>query len=695
MKKIFCIIALAAPTLLWAQVDRSIRPKAAEAPAINIKDSEVFKTANGLTVILSENHKVPKVSFDLTMGSDPRLEMNKAGLADLAGSLIMSGTTNRDKDVLDKESDYIGARLAADNNSVYLSCLTKHMDKGLDLMSDVLMNASFPQSEFDRIVKLSESGLKGTKASPGEMAGNALSKSLFAKDHPNSEVMTEESLKNITREDVISYYKGTFTPMGAYLVVVGDIDRAGVEKMVDKYFMKWAGLPEFKNMNMGKNKISGNQVYFVKKPGAVQSVIYVAFPMDIKPGDKDQIALTVLNSIMGGGTFGNRLMQNLREDKAFTYGCRSSMDINEYGSYWAASGNFRNDVTDSAMTEILYEITRITEGYVSDEELSMTKSSMAGAFARSMESPQTVARFALNTKRYNLSKDYYQTYLKRLAAISKEDILTMAQKYFSPKNLNMVVVGSEDVLPNISKFDTDGKITKLDAFGNEAKETKKADITADVLLDKYVLALTNSESLKQATKKMKKVKSYKRVMDLQSAQIPIPLKMTDVWITPNKEGQKMEGQGMTLQRSYFDGKAGGSASMQAGKKALTEEEIAAKQKSQGLIPEMNFKTSGMQYEMVGIEVLDEVDMYVLKTNDGSTESYEYYNTKTFMKAKTVSTSKQGEEVVTSEMSFADYEELNGIMFPRTISLSVGPMTLEGKVSELKINDKIDLGPYSK
>jgi zinc protease len=94
-------------------------------------------------------------------------------------------------------------------------------------------------------------------------------------------------------------------------------------------------------------------------------------------------------------------------------------------------------------------------------------------------------------------------------------------------------------------------------------------------------------------------------------------------------------------------------------------------------------------------VLDEVDMYVLKTNDGSTESYEYYNTKTFMKAKTVSTSKQGEEVVTSEMSFADYEELNGIMFPRTISLSVGPMTLEGKVSELKINDKIDLGPYSK
>ena len=139
-----------------------------------------------MTVILSENHKVPKVSFSLTMGAQPKFEGAKAGLADLAGGLIMSGTTNRDKDKLDAESDYIGATLNADENSVYMSCLTKHIHKGLSLMSDVTMNASFPQSEYDRLVKQAESGLKSTQSSPAEMANNALNKATYPNNHPYS-----------------------------------------------------------------------------------------------------------------------------------------------------------------------------------------------------------------------------------------------------------------------------------------------------------------------------------------------------------------------------------------------------------------------------------------------------------------------------------------------------------------------------
>jgi zinc protease len=153
MKKIFTLCFLALGTWSTAQVDRSVMPAPTQAKKINIKDSEVFTTANGITVILSENHKLPRVSFDLNMGSDPRLEGTKAGLADMAGSMIMSGTTNRTKDQLDQEIDFIGASLGADKSSISMSCLTKHMDKGLNLMSDVLFNANFPQSEFDRIKK--------------------------------------------------------------------------------------------------------------------------------------------------------------------------------------------------------------------------------------------------------------------------------------------------------------------------------------------------------------------------------------------------------------------------------------------------------------------------------------------------------------------------------------------------------------
>jgi len=245
MKKYIILTGLLLPAVLFGQLDRSVKPVPAKAPSINIKDSEVFNTANGITVILSENHKLPRVSFDFVMGSDPRVEGSKAGLSDMAASLILSGTTNRSKDQLDAEKDYIGASLDASESSITLSCLTKHMDKGLTLMQDVIMNANFPQSEFDRIKKQNESGLMAAKSDPGTMADNAEKRINFP-NHPYGDVMTEATLNNITREDVVNYFKSTFTPKGSYLVIVGDITKEQATKIVDQYFSKWNGPEQFK-----------------------------------------------------------------------------------------------------------------------------------------------------------------------------------------------------------------------------------------------------------------------------------------------------------------------------------------------------------------------------------------------------------------------------------------------------------------
>ncbi|MBU2018510.1 MAG: insulinase family protein [Bacteroidetes bacterium] len=693
MKKISILLLLLAPQIFFAQVDRSIKPKAGPAPKINIKDSEVFTLSNGLTVILSENNKIPRVSYSLTVGSDPRPEGSKAGLGDITGQLIMSGTNKRDKDQLDKEIDYIGASLSASSSAIFMSSLTKHMEKGLDLMQDVLLNANFPKSEFDRIVKQSEAGLKSIRSSADGMAQNASAKINFEAGHPNSEVMTEETLANITLEDVKGLYKKNFSPKGSYLVITGDINRADAEKMANKYFGNWTGDAAFKLGNLKGKPVSGNQVYFTKKPSAVQSVISVNFPINAKPGDQDQIALTVLNNIMGGGAFGSRLMQNLREDKAYTYGCRSSLDFDELGSIFSASGSFRNEVSDSAITQIIYEIKRITEGYVTDEELNLTKSSMAGSFARSLESPSTVARFALNTKKYNLPADYYQTYLKKLEAVTKEDILLMAQKYFTPKNMNIIVVGNENIIEKLKPFDKDGKIELLDPFGNEAKEIKKADITADKLIENYVLATTASTSMKAAAKKLKKIKSVSKEVELSAAQIPFPLKMTEVWMAPNMEANKLEGQGMVFQKSYFDGKTGGSSSMQGGKKELTAEETAAKAKSSGLLPEMNYNLTGMKYEISGIETIDGKEYYILKTNDGEAEAMTYFEKGTWMKVKIISTSEEEGQSVTSEVTYDDYKDVNGIKMAHKTSITAGPMSLNGVVKEIKVNEKVDLSTF--
>ncbi len=693
MKKIIYIAIAFLPLVSWSQLDRSKIPAGGPAPTINIKDSKVFKTDNGITVILSENHSVPKVSFQLSLGADPILLGSKAGLSDMMGELVMSGTKSMDKDQLDNKIDYIGARLSATSSSMFLSVMTKYMDKGLELMSDVLVNANFPESEFDRIVKQMESGLKAAQSEPGQMAGNASSKVNFAGMHPYSEVMTEESLKNIKLEDVKQLFGFVYVPAGSYLVVVGDITLEETIAAVDKYFANWKGGPVYKGPALNSKPAVGKQVAFVAKPGAVQSVINVCIPMNVQPGNPDQIGLTVLNQVFGGNGFGTRLMQNLREDKAYTYGCYASQDIDEYGSLLSISGNFRNDVTDSAITQILFEIQKITTELVSEEELETTKAAMAGSFARSLESPQTIARFALNIEKYGLDKSYYQDYLKTLAAVNKNDILRLAKKYMSAENVNIIVVGNEAVSDKLKAFDSDGKIIKLDAFGNPVKEKKVADISVEELIQKHVYALTQTSNLKSAKKKLKKISSFERVTEFKAAQIPFPLKMTEVWMKPNQEGNKLEGQGMVLQKSYFDGKSGGMSSMQTEPKSLSAEEISAKMKSAGIVPELNYKTSGMAYELQGIEVVDDKDMYVLYSNDGFKSKFDYFDKVSKMKMKTVEVITAEGETQTTEYRYSNYADQGGIMMPGKIQIAMGPMVLEGEVKSFKLNEKLSLDAF--
>ncbi|MBM3452887.1 MAG: insulinase family protein [Bacteroidetes bacterium] len=687
MKKILIVFIALSPFFGSAQIDRSKQPTPGKAPVINIKDSEVFKTNNGITVILSENHKLPRVSFDLVMGSDPRME--KAGLSEMAGSLIMSGTTNRTKDQLDKEVDYIGASLSADNSSLTLSCLTKHMNKGLELMSDVLFNANFPDSEVERIRKQNQNNLTSTKSDASSMATNATVKINFPK-HPYGEVMTEESLNSITREDILNYYKSNFTPQGSYLVIVGDITKEEATKYVDLYFGSWNGVePYLAELGNGKSA-NGNQVYFVKKPGAVQSVVYITFPMNIKTGDKDQLALSVLNGILGGGGFGTRLFQNLREDKAFTYGCYSNINVTENGSWMSAGGNFRNAVTDSAITEILKEFEIITTELVKDEELSLTKSSMSGNFGRSLERPQTIARFALNIIKNKLDADYYKSYLQRLDGVTKEDVLSMAKKYFTSKNCNIIVVGNEEIVGKLTAFDSDGKIQFLDPFGNPVKDGKPADISKEQLFEKYISVVTQTRNAKELAKKLKKFKSYESKTELSNPQIPVPFILTDYWVSPNIEAQKIEGMGTVMQKSYSDGKSGYTFN-QGKRTEMKAEEIAKKSKSSGVFPELNH--TELNYTLTGIENIDGKEMYVVKQIEDEEESFIYYNKTNFLKEKIVSIRKLGEETSETTISYSDYKDVGGFLFPHSTSISFGSFLMTGKVTSIILNKKPDLSSF--
>ena len=688
MKKLLAIVAISAITGAYGQqLDRSVRPSAAPAPTINIKNSQVFTLPNGITVVLSENHQLPRVSVNLVMGATSKVEGDKAGLNQLMGQLIMSGTKNKSKDQLDTDIDNIGATLNADGNSIYMSCLTKHLPTAISLMKDVVMNPSFPESEFNRIKKQSESSLLSVQSSPEEMSTNAEKKINFP-NHPNSNVMTSATLANITNQDIMNEFKSVFTPDGAYLVIVGDINLEQAKKLATDNFGSWTGPKMYKAELADPAKVKGNRVIFVNKPGAVQSVISVTFPLDIKPGAPDQIPLNVLNGILGGSGFGTRLMQNLREDKAYTYGCYSDVQVTREGSWISASGSFRNEVTDSAITQMMFEFEDISESLVSDDELSLTKSAMAGSFARSLENPQTVARFALNIIRNKLPEDYYKNYLRRLESVSKDDVLEMSQKYFK-NGYNIIVVGDEAALEKIGKFDSDGVIEKLDAFGNPAIEMIPADISADELINNYVKAVTQATTPKAIAKKLKGIKSVKQEIAMTSDAFPGELTAVDVFVAPNKEAQTLSMGKMQVQSSYYNGTKGAETSMQTGKQEMTAEQLAAKKKSVGLIPEMNYKTSGMEYSIKGIETLNGKQYYVLESNDGETQKKDYFDKVTFLKYKTVTVTKRDGETFESERIMSDYKDVNGILFAHKFTQSISGLSLSGEMKSIQVNGSID------
>lgn len=230
-------------------------------------------------------------------------------------------------------------------------------------------------------------------------------------------------------------------------------------------------------------------------------------------------------------------------------------------------------------------------------------------------------------------------------------------------------------------------------FDYTFKYFEKTSLSCEELLDSYIGAVTITDTDEALVKKIKKIKSFEKKMNISMSEISFPLVSTSVWIAPNFKGEKLEGQGAVFQKSFFDGTNGITMSMQTGQKDLTTEEIAAKSKSVGLFPEMNYTTSGMKYEILGVENINGSDAYVLKVNDGETLYFDYFDTQTFMKVKSISFRKEGEATVENCFSYSDFKEVNGLMFAHTINITIGETALTGKVTSIIVNGKIDIKAY--
>ena len=676
MKKIATIVlGLFLTFSVQAQVDRS-QPKPGPAPKINIGKPQTFQLPNGLTVMVVENHKLPRVTASLTIDNAPYAEGVQAGLSGITGSLMGNGTSKISKDAYNEEVDFYGASLSLYASGGYASSLTKYFPRVMELMALGATDPLFTQEEFDKEIAKSIEGLKADEKSVPSAAARVSNVLAYGKTHPSGEYVTEQTLKNITLADVKQHYTNFFSPNNAYMIITGDIKFNDAKKLVEKHFGKRKKGNSPKIDYADPKDVQYTQINFVDMPNAVQSEISLINMNKLRMTDKDYFAVILANQILGGD-FNSYLNMNLREAHGWTYGARSSIGPTRYISTFRASSSVRNSVTDSAVVEFLKEIKKIREEKVDEETLANVKAGYIGNFVMQIEKPQTIARYALNTKLYNLPDNFYENFIANINAVTADDILRVSNKYFSYDNSRIVVVGKgSEVIAPLEKLGI--PMFYFDKYGNptEKPQAKAVDpsITSKVVLDKFVAAIGGADAVKNV-----KTISMKGSANVPGAPAPVSIVMKKA---DGKFYQDISIEGMgSLSKQVINGDIG-YVTGQGGKQEFTAEELKDS-KAEAVPFAETYLATLTDVVVESIEAVDGNDAYVLKNG----KSKYYYDVTTGLKVAESQEQEQMGQKFTTMTYYKDYREVKGVKIPFNIVQNVG-FELDVKFTDIKVNEGV-------
>ncbi len=679
---IVCLIALGS-SVLAQNIDRSKKPAAGAAPAIQLKDSRSFILPNGLKVFVVENNKLPKINLSLVLDIDPVMEGDAVGYESLSGSMIGTATKTKSKEQLDAAIDLLGANFSANSEGFFASSLSKHKEALLAIVSDIILNAEFKQSELDKLKKQTISGLQTEKDDANAIAENVRRALVYGPNHPYGQITTEASVEKVTLPLVENHFRTYYRPNVGYLAIVGDIKYEEAKTLIEKYFGAWERKDVPKHTYATPAASKGRRVIVVNKTGAVQTVINISHPLVLTPGSPDAIAASTLNNMLGGADA--RLFNNLREAHGYTYGAYSDLSTDKLVGSFNAYAQVRTAVTDSAVTEFIYELDRIRNEDAPADEVQGILNYMTGSFARSLERPQTVANFAINVERYGLSKDYYKNYLQSLNAITPSDIRRVAGKYIMPDNAIVVCVGSKDeIASKLAVFASSGKVEYYDNYGREVKAVSTpvpAGVTAESVVRNYITAVGGE-------KNWSKIRDLKIVMGATVQNMALEQVIQKK--TPGKYMTEVKINGsMTVQKIVFDGTKGQQSGMQ-GSKALEGEILADTKESAAMLTELAYLSKPYSLQLKGIERIGETEAYQVEvTNAAGKKSTHFFDTKSGLKVREVSTTEGPEGPASQTFDLADYKEIKGgVKIPHKMSIDFGVQVVEMTLKSAETNSKI-------
>lgn len=687
MKRLITLLLICSFAAVSAQIDRSVMPASGPEPEINLGSPKEFTLPNGLTVLVVEDKKLPKVAFYLNIDNPPMGEGDKTGVASLTSSLLGQGSKNVPKDEFYEEVDFMGSRINIYSGGAFASGLSKYTDRILELFSDAALHPDFKEDALEDEKKKLKENIANNAKNVSNIASRVSRALAYGKKHPRGEFATKESVDRVTLADVRSFYNNSFVPGSAYLIAVGDIEYRDIKKKITKYFSEWAKSSPLDLSYTTPEDAQYRQINFVDMPNAVQSDIRVQNLVNFTLNDEDYFPALLANYILGGGGEA-RLFQVLREEKGYTYGAYSRASPSKYGpTTFQASASVRNEVTDSAVVAFLDVIDNFRNNPVSEEELKRAKAKYTGNFIMSLENEETVADLALNVKINDLDKDFYRTYLESINKVSVEDIQRVAQKYLKPEKFRIVVVGKgSEVLEGLENITYQGKKIPVKYFDSEATAIERpvyevsapADMDGATVLQNYIEAIGGRSAIEA-------IKTIQATSTANIQGMPLEVEM--------KKGNgkfmlDMKMQGNSMSKQVYNGSE--AFVVARGQKNVLEGEQAKKlAESAAIIPELDWLENAP--ELKGMEMVDGKPAYVLEIAEG--ELY-YYDQETGLKVKQESTVKMGPNTMKNIQTFGDYRAVEGVMMPFSMSQNVGPQTIDLETQEVLVNQPMEESDFN-
>jgi len=467
------LITLASVASLAQQpLDRTKVPTPGPNPTLRVPTWTKTQLANGATLIVSERRGLPLVSFSITFvgGSNQFESAAKRGVAAMTTAMLTEGTNTKTGDQLSDALQLLGtninANVSGEEGSVNFVSTTKNFDATLALLADMMLNSTFPSEALERLRARTLVSLTQAKDQPAVISAQVFSKILYGDAHPYGQRTTEASVKAITRDDVVAFQKAFFQPGRAIITVVGDISALKAKASVQKGLAAWTKAGDKPKFEYPKvPDLQTAKIYLVDKPGSAQSVFNIGLPGPSR-NTPDYFAIQVMNTILGG-MFQSRLNANIREQKGYSYGVNSGFGYGKGPGAFRAGGAIFSGKTDAALIEFMKELKGITgEIPITDEEIKTAKDSLIQRLPQAFSSVTGTSNAITSLVVQGLPDDYYQTYAKNVAAVTKDDLLRVAKRYIDLNHLAIVIVGDRATIEGPLKATGVAPITIVNLDGN-------------------------------------------------------------------------------------------------------------------------------------------------------------------------------------------------------------------------------------